>query len=183
MTDTVDAEGACPFCGHEEYWEPCPHMVLDWAWDHWMEGGGVGEGWSGAPRSLDELEDACEALLLETFQGDPEDMEIRVARVERVLSPEAAKWWPDVRRELMDQDEIPDEREYLHEFSTPIVNSIVDLVPGLVRTSDIIGGMTSADHEFVWSEAPEEAALEIARQIALAAGSIRAAIDEVSGVA
>lgn len=181
--DAVDAEGACPFCGHEEYWEPCTHMVLDWAWDSWMEGGGVGDGWSagsGALRTLEELEDACEALFLKVSKDDPEDLETRVAEVKRILLPEAAGWWPEVERTLMEQDELPGEREFLREFSTPIVNAIASLVPDVVRTSDIIGGMTSADHEFIWSEAPEAAA-EIARRITLIAASIRAATDEVSG--
>ena len=182
--DAADAVGACPICGHEEYWEPCPHMVVDWTWGSWMEGGGVGDGWSvgsGALRALDELEHACEALFLWISGDDPEHVEIRVAKVKSILLPEAAGWWPEVEQTLMEQYELPEEREFLREFSTPIVNDIVGLVPDVVRTSDTIGGMTSADHEFIWSEAPEAAAAEIARRNALVAASIRAATEEASG--
>lgn len=175
--------GVCPFCGQEEYWEPCEHMVLDWTVDNPGDGGGIESGWSQtrARQSFPELADALKRLFeFVLAEGDEDLREARLSKLKAAMGPDAAPWWSELLEWLWDWDQMPDDPTLEQDFTARLAYFIVEEVPSVIRSSEIIGGMTSADHVFVWSEKPGAAVAAIEAQVSKTAAVIQAKTSELS---
>jgi hypothetical protein len=172
-----DDEAPCPFCGRNVVWwsggdEPCEHLLVGWAIDPNDNGGGVlgedlshNDGIAGADRVARLAGHLCGWV----WSAGQEVVEDRLKLAEDALEGEKPEWWPALHKAIVEYDD-PDvvleyygpgadiddvDPEFLAEdFANPLAEAVVQDLPGTTVTYATIGGMTSGDDIFVWSEDP-----------------------------
>ena len=188
-SETVDS-APCPFCGIDavhpvpDFWT-CSHLVARWALDPYDDGGGVAAEVTHYPDALGPGRDLGLALweLLDFIITGHDDAVIE-ERLERVRSAVAQSgpppWWTEVESNTLANawvDNLPGgDAEELGGMAGPIVESLTESVPGVRRTSAILGGMTSGTWYFLWSLERVAAAKGLSTAIVAATATVRSLI-------
>jgi hypothetical protein len=169
-------EAPCPFCSRNVVWwsggdEPCEHLLAGWALDPDDNGGGVlGEDLSHSDGIADaeRLARLSGRLCGWVWSAGKAAVEARLRVAADAVVGEKPEWWaalhtaileyddPDVILDLYGPDaEFEVDRTYLAaDFANPVAEAVVQNLSGIIVTYATIGGMTSGDDIFVWSEDP-----------------------------
>ena len=170
-------EAHCPFCGRNVIWwsggdEPCEHLLAGWALDPNDNGGGVlgedlshTEGIAGAERLARVAGQLCGWV----WSAGQQAVEDRLKLAEAAVEGEKPGWWtalpdaiaeyddPEIVLECYGRDANVDDVDptlLAGDFANPLAEAVVQDLPGITVTYATIGGMTSGDDIFVWSEDP-----------------------------
>ena len=149
----------CPFCGNEDYSEPCEHLLADFGdlsdGDGAVLGGGFSESVIQEPAR--EFGRACCELLTTVWSDDDEVLTRSRKLKELTGKPGMASWWAWVVDVIDNNDVCSDDDQSLGYIVTSPVGDIIATVPEAVVTDGIQGGMTSSFATYVWGENREAA--------------------------
>jgi hypothetical protein len=170
-------EALCPFCGRNVVWwsggdEPCEHLLAGWCLDPNDNGGGVlgedlshTEGIAGAEPLARVTGQVCGWV----WSAGQETVEDRLKLAEGALEGDKPGWWAALHKAIADYDDPEvvlecygpdanvsdvDRTSLAEDFANPLAQALVQNLPGITVTYATIGGMTSGDDIFIWSEDP-----------------------------
>ena len=170
-------EALCPFCGRNVVWwsggnEPCEHLLAAWALDPNDNDGGVlgemlsrTEGIAGAER----LARLCGTLCGLVWSAGQEAVGERLKLAENAVAGEKPAWWTALHKAILDYYDPDAVLDYYGpgtdiddvgatflaaDFANSLAEAVVQNLPGISVTYATIGGMTSGEDVFVWSENP-----------------------------
>ena len=168
-------EVLCPFCGRNVWWGsedgPCEHLLADWALDPNDNGGGVlgemlspNEGIAGA----EALAKASGRLCARVWSVGNEAAEARFRLAANAVAGEKPAWWAALHEAILDDYDSEaildsygpessldaDPIALSADFANPVAEAVVQNLPGISVTYEILGGMTSGTSVFVWSADP-----------------------------
>jgi hypothetical protein len=151
----------CPFCGHEEVYEPCDHLIADFP-EVSESGGAVGESWSDSvlTEPARELGLACLDLLKAAWNdGGQEGTESRMQKLEVLTAEDSAPWWAELVKEIQEDENYDEDDEHLGRLATPVVSFVVRDVPGVLLSHGTRDDERTVGIIFLWS-ADREAATD-----------------------
>jgi hypothetical protein len=160
-------EVRCPFCDRNVWWGgeeggPCEHLLADWALDPEDNGGGVlGETLSGGIPGAENLDTTSQMLCdwvwnagmdaeEEMGDADEETVKARLKLATNAIAGEKPAWWWELHQAILEWPK-PEPRA---QFANPMVEAIVQNLPGISISYETLGGMTSGTSIFVWSDDP-----------------------------
>lgn len=164
----------CPFCGNEEYADPCDHLLADFADGSDGDGGVLGGGWATdnvVTEPARELGRACRDLLLAVWRDD--EWEDRIEKLKGLTAHRQETWWAEAVDNIEGNDDCTDDDEGLGCYATPIVTEIIEDVPGVFVGETILGGMTSSLVWFLWADNREAGRSALKDKIGEATKSVR----------
>ena len=175
----------CPICGHEEYAEPCDHLLADFSTDLSDGDGGVlGEGWAESVLRTParQLGRACRDLLLTVWKDDggEDRSEARLAVLREMTTDDGPTWWNPIVDGIENNDDCSADDPGLGDYATPVVHEIVTDVPGVLASEAILGGMTSSSVCFVWSQDRGAATQALEARIAEATSAVQRVLARVA---
>ena len=117
-------------------------------------------------RPASELAHACRDLLASIYDDETKS-DMRRAALDREAGVDGSSWWQGVLEIVDNCDDIKDKPEELARFATPIIECLLEDVPGIEVTSVLLGGtsMMAGFGNFVWSRDREAAIAAIAHAI------------------